>query len=49
MEWALGDEAGFTSEHQATRFIDAIEETISNFVPKKVFLLLVIVTSQTKF
>ncbi len=37
MEWALGDEAGFTSEHQATRFIDAIEETISNFVPKKGF------------
>ena len=28
MKWALGNEAGFTSKHQADRFIDAIEETI---------------------
>ena len=37
MKWALGNEAGFTSKHQADRFIDAIEETIKNFTPKNSF------------
>ena len=36
-EWALGNEAGFTSKHQADRFIDAIEETLNNFTPKNSF------------
>jgi glycosyltransferase involved in cell wall biosynthesis len=37
MEWALGDEAGFTSKHQANRFIDGMEDTFANFTPRKSF------------
>jgi hypothetical protein len=37
MEWALSEEAGFTSKHQADRFVECIEETINNFTPRKKF------------
>jgi glycosyltransferase involved in cell wall biosynthesis len=37
MEWALSEEAGFTSKYQADRFVEYIEETINNFIPRKKF------------
>ena len=36
-EWALGDEAGFTSEKMANRIIEGFEETFKNFKPKSKF------------
>jgi propanediol dehydratase small subunit len=37
MEWALSDEAGFTSKYQADRFVEYIEEIINNWKPRKKF------------
>ncbi len=34
-EWAIGDEAGFTSVQQAERVIENIEELFANWTPRK--------------
>jgi hypothetical protein len=34
-EWAIGDEAGFTSAQQAERVIENIEELFANWTPRK--------------
>ena len=39
-EWALSDEAGFTSKHQANRVIDAFNELFSTWVPRDKFELI---------
>ena len=36
-EWALGDEAGFTSEKMGKRFIDGMEELFSTWTPREKF------------
>jgi len=38
-EWALSEEAGFTAQKMADRFINAIDNTISTFVAPKRFAL----------
>ena len=37
MEWALGDEAGFTSEKMAESIIDSIDTLLENWVPRESF------------
>ena len=37
MEWALGDEAGFTSEKMSNKVIDGMDELFSTWVPRKKF------------
>lgn len=39
-EWAIGDEAGFTSQHQANRVIDALDELFSTWKPRESFELI---------
>jgi glycosyltransferase involved in cell wall biosynthesis len=34
-EWALGDEAGFTSKHQANRVMEAFDELFSTWKPRE--------------
>ncbi len=34
-EWAIGDEAGFTSKHQAERVINAFDELFETWVPRE--------------
>ena len=34
-EWALSDEAGFTSKHQAKRVIEAFDELFDTWKPKE--------------
>ena len=36
-KWALGDEAGFTAEHQAQRVIKNIDKTLETFTPRSKF------------
>ena len=36
-KWALGDEAGFTAEHQAQRVIKNIDKTLETFTPRNKF------------
>ena len=36
-KWAIGDEAGFTSEHQAQRVIENIDKTLEVFTPRSKF------------
>lgn len=36
-EWAIGDEAGFTSTHQAKRVIDALDELFKTWKPREKF------------
>ena len=37
MEWATGDEAGFTSKHQANRVIEAFDELFKTWKPREKF------------
>jgi glycosyltransferase involved in cell wall biosynthesis len=37
MEWATGDEAGFTSKHQADRVIEAFDELFKTWKPREKF------------
>jgi len=37
LEWASGEEAGFTSYHQAERVISSIDELLSTWVPRENF------------
>ena len=37
MEWATGDEAGFTSKHQAARVIEAFDELFKTWKPREKF------------
>lgn len=37
MEWALGDEAGFTSEKMGERFVEGMEELFSTWSPREKF------------
>jgi len=37
MEWALSDEAGFTSEKMSNKVIDGMDELFSTWVPRKKF------------
>ena len=39
-EWALGDEAGFTSEHQANRVIEAFDELFDTWKPREKYELI---------
>ena len=39
-EWAIGDEAGFTSRHQADRFIEGVDELFKTWKPRKKYELL---------
>jgi len=39
-EWALSDEAGFTSEHQANRFVEAVESLFKVWKPREKYELL---------
>ena len=34
-EWALGDEAGFTSKHQANRVMEAFDELFTTWKPRE--------------
>ena len=34
-EWAISDEAGFTSEHQANRVIEAFNELFNTWKPRE--------------
>ena len=34
-EWAIGDEAGFTSEHQANRVMDALNTLFKTWKPRE--------------
>jgi len=36
-KWVIGDEAGFTSEHQAQRVIENIDKTLEVFTPRSKF------------
>ena len=36
-EWAMGDEAGFTAEHQAKRVIKYVDQTLESFTPRERF------------
>jgi glycosyltransferase involved in cell wall biosynthesis len=36
-EWAVSDEAGFTSEHQAKRVIEAFDELFNTWTPREKF------------
>ena len=38
-EWALSDEAGFTSEHQANRFLEAFDELFKVWKPREKYEL----------
>ena len=37
MEWATGDEAGFTSKHRAARVIEAFDELFKTWKPREKF------------
>ena len=37
MEWALGDEAGFTSEKMSGRIIEGMDELFDTWVPREKF------------
>jgi glycosyltransferase involved in cell wall biosynthesis len=39
-EWAISDEAGFTSEHQANRVIEAFEELFATWKPREKYELI---------
>ena len=39
-EWALSDEAGFTSDHQSNRVIEAFNELFSTFKPREKYELI---------
>ncbi len=39
-EWAMGDEAGFTSKHQAERFIQYTDKLFSTWKPREQFELI---------
>jgi hypothetical protein len=36
-KWAVGDEAGFTAQHQAQRVIENIDKTFEVFTPREKF------------
>jgi hypothetical protein len=36
-KWAIGDEAGFTAQHQAQRVIENIDKTLEVFTPREKF------------
>jgi len=36
-KWAIGDEAGFTAQHQAQRVIKNIDNTLEVFTPREKF------------
>jgi hypothetical protein len=36
-EWAIGNEAGFTQEHQALRVIEGMDELFSTWTPREKF------------
>jgi len=38
-EWAVSDEAGFTSEHQANRFVEAFDELFKTWKPREKYEL----------
>ena len=38
-EWAMSDEAGFTSEHQANRFVEAFDELFKTWKPREKYEL----------
>ena len=38
-EWATNDEAGFTSEHQAKRVIEAFDELFATWKPREKYEL----------
>tara|TARA_R110002072_G_scaffold161480_1_gene313079 strand:- start:1620 stop:3074 length:1455 start_codon:yes stop_codon:yes gene_type:complete len=38
-EWAISDEAGFTSEHQANRFVEAFDELFKTWKPREKYEL----------
>jgi hypothetical protein len=39
-DWALSDEAGFTSEHQANRVVEAFNELFETFQPREKYELI---------
>jgi hypothetical protein len=39
-EWAISDEAGFTSQHQAKRFIEFIDELFKTWKPREKYELI---------
>jgi len=38
--WAIGDEAGFTAEHQGERVIQSLDQLFSNWLPREEFELI---------
>ena len=38
-EWAISEEAGFTSEHQANRFVEALNELFKTWEPREKYEL----------
>ena len=48
-EWAVGDEAGFTSKHQAERVIGAIDELFSTWIPRENYEVLNVNDYKGKF
>ena len=36
-EWALSDEAGFTTDHQANRIIEGLDQLFSTWSPREHF------------
>jgi len=39
-EWAIGEEAGFTGEHQGKRVIEAFDELFSTWKPREKYELI---------
>ena len=37
MEWALGDEAGFTSDKMGERFVEGMEKLFTTWTPREKF------------
>ena len=48
-EWALSDEAGFTSQRMTQGIVEGIEDTIKNFTPRKAFDLIEVKPREPKY
>lgn len=48
-QWAMGSEAGFTSEHMANRIIDACDEGLAAFIPRPSYEVYVADSTNTTF
>ena len=48
-EWALSDEAGFTSQRMTQSIVEGIEDTIENFTPRRPFDLIEVKPREPKY